>query len=322
MANDQISEDRAVEILEVLGLQGARLRRDISIPGSPERCVARAVAEDQAGILWVLERLFPGQAERRDPIAKTMALLSAKGLRTVPAFRPCRAGGYSLRHGGWDWQVGPYVAGDRLPQPGYVHDAQRGRSLGLFLGGLHRLGPDVCCGLNASFSLSGYMDGLLTIIAERRPGLLVALRPIRGSLQELDEAWDELPRSLAHGDFHPLNVIWRGQEVRSVIDWEFCGLRPELYDAANLLGCTGSEDPKALGCGLARAFLDELRHNGVLTPANGRWLFPLFLGLRFAWLSEWLRRGDESMLEMEMAYMRLALASRSELERVWLGAAS
>ncbi|BBD07405.1 aminoglycoside phosphotransferase family protein [Desulfovibrio ferrophilus] len=318
MRHDQIPENIAVETSEEFGLSRILVRHDIAIPGSPERCVARVVVADDSAGLWVLERLFPKQADRRESVARAMAKLQAGGLGTVPAYRPSRQGSHVLRKGGWDWQIGPYVPGDRLPQPEYIQHDERGRSLASFITGLQRLGPEASAGLDAVFSLPEYMDDLLVTISKNRPELLTVVQPVREALSELDEAWDELPRSLAHGDFHPLNVIWKGQLVRSVIDWEFCGLRPELYDAANMLGCTGSEDPKFLASGLARAFLVELRQSGVLTTANGRWLFPLFLGLRFAWLSEWLRRSDDQMIEMEMAYMRLLLNNRSDLERIWL----
>ena len=43
--------------------------------------------------------------------------------------------------------------------------------------------------------------------------------------------------AFAHGDYHPLNVIWTKAGIAAVIDWEFSGLKPEMYDAAILVGC-------------------------------------------------------------------------------------
>jgi len=34
--------------------------------------------------------------------------------------------------------------------------------------------------------------------------------------------------------------------AEALIDWEFCGLRPEMYDAALVVGCLGMEDPRSL----------------------------------------------------------------------------
>lgn len=317
MQDATISTDQAAPVFEAFGLPDAALRPDLFIPGSPERCLARAVAEDREGGLWVLERLFLGQQARREPVARVMDALSGAGLDLVPAFRPGPGGGFVYRQRDWDWQLAPYIEGETLPQPDYVRDADRGDSLAGFLTSLTRFGDDASPGLDRSFSLPIYMDNLLATLRTRRPELAAALAPVREALVPLDEAWSEMPRTLAHGDFHPLNVIWREGRAVSVIDWEFCGLRPELFDAANMLGCVGSEEPKALGSGLALAFLDGLRRGGVLRADNGRWLFSLFLGLRFAWMSEWLRRADEEMIEMETAYMRLVLNSREDLERVW-----
>jgi len=54
-----------------------------------------------------------------------------------------------------------------------------------------------------------------------------------------------------------------------------------------------------------------------LRKDNQHWLYPLTLALRFAWLSEWLRKDDGEMIAMETAYMRLILNSRQTLERAW-----
>jgi len=38
------------------------------VPGSPERCLHRLVVEDSHGAPWLLERLGPRQAARREAI--------------------------------------------------------------------------------------------------------------------------------------------------------------------------------------------------------------------------------------------------------------
>jgi len=41
------------------------------------------------------------------------------------------------------------------------------------------------------------------------------------------------------------------------------------------------------------------------------------LALRFAWLSDWLRRGDREMIDLEAVYIGLLLGEREALERAW-----
>lgn len=303
------------DIVLRFGVQAPEACVGITIPGSPERCLERRVVRDAAGSRWLVEKLFPGQGAQRERIAAAMDVLAQAGLDEIPAY--CNAGGsYVLCAGGAEWMVQPYVAGDVLPQPDYIDDEGRGVSLAGFLVRMLRR-AHVVSGVDASFCLPEYVAELLHVVGDNKPEILPHCRRVEEALAPFFEAWDELPIALAHGDYHPLNVMWRGQDVLAVIDWDFCGMRPELYDTANLLGCVGIEDPAMLGAGLAGSFLRSLREGEVLTVANGRWLYPMVLGMRFAWLSEWLRRNDREMIGLELRYMDLLMNQRNELERVW-----
>lgn len=317
MHDARIESARAGVVLSAFGLDCARLRPDIPLAGSPARCAARVAAEDAEGGLWVVERLEPGRAERREAIGRMLHALSRAGLAEVPAYLRSEAGGFVLGAEAEAWQVSPFVSGEPLPRPEYVEDAARGRSLARFLGRLQRLGRDLPDVSDQAFSLPAYADGLLAALASLRPELPPVLAPTFGRLRGLFEAWDGMPSALAHGDYHPLNVIWKDEAPVAVIDWEFCGPRPRLYDAANLLGCVGVEEPRALGRGLAAAFVRELRAEGVLDGEDARRLPALILGLRLAWLSEWLRHGDEEMVGMELAYLDILGEGQEALGRAW-----
>ena len=56
----------------------------------------------------------------------------------------------------------------------------------------------------------------------------------------------EMETTFCHGDYHPLNILWDEKKIMAVIDWEFTGYKPFLYDAANMLGCLGMEHPETL----------------------------------------------------------------------------
>ncbi len=304
-------------ILKLWGIDSLSIRSDIFVPGSSERCVQRHVVEDGDKNVWVLERLFPDQFERREHIGRMLERLRESGL---PVLYYCRSsqGGFVAQEDGFHWQLAPHVPGDALPQPDFVDDEKRGRSLGEFLVRLRQVGSDIH-DLDSvpDFNLPQYVEELMDTVRLRKPELHSALASVRTVLSPLFDAWNDLPHCLCHGDFHPLNVIWKGQEVAAVIDWEFAGLRPALYDVANCLGCVGIEDPNALNVGLAPAMLQRMQEGDILNNSGAQFFPHLLLALRFAWMSEWLRRDDLEMQYLECDYMTLLAGNLGGLSRVW-----
>lgn len=298
------------------GLTFKRIREDILLPGSPERCASRVALDDSTGRTWMLEQLKPGQFDKRERIGRALAMLADAEL-PVPAYVAAN-GRYCVEQEGAYWQLSPFVFGDPLPQPEFVDDRERGVSLGGFLAAM-RLVSSLSDEYNnvPRFDLEAYVNELMAVMAPRRPDLHEALLPVLGVLAPLFDAWHELPVTLCQGDFHPLNVIWRKKEVAAVIDWEFMGLRPVLFDVANCLGCVGIEDPHALVRGLAPALLTTVHDSGQLDHADLALLPEMILGMRFAWMSEWLRKQDEEMARLEVRYMRLLGNSIDTLLPAW-----
>jgi homoserine kinase type II len=301
------------------GVKALRLRPDRELAGSPERCESRAVVEDTAGELHVLERLGRGALPRKLEIFLALEGLAEQGLGAIHPYRRSRRGEAVVEAAGAFWQLRPYVAGVPLERPAYMVDAWRGEEIAGFLLGLRRAsnGLPLAAGA-ASFALDAYIDGLLRALRPCRPAVAAAVEPlIRRLGSTLFAGLARLPPAFAHGDLHPLNVIWSTEGIRSVIDWEFCGPKPVLYDAANLMGCLGFEDPAGLRGPMALAFLDRLRAADFASPAA--WgLFPeLLLAVRFGWLAEWLRKRDEEMLQLELAYLRLLAGGLDRLAGAW-----
>ncbi len=306
-----------IENLSLWSLTPGQSRPDIVLPGSPERCIARQAVEDDSGQVWMLEQLRPGQFDRREQIGRSLAVLSETGL-PIPAYLPGPDGRFVVEQDNEHWQLSPFVPGDPLPQPEFVDEAERGESLGLFVASLRRAGTAIHEFETApAFILEDYVNELMGAMAPRRPEYHEALLPVLGTLAPLFEAWSDLPHALCQGDFHPLNVIWQGKRVAAVIDWEFMGLRPALFDVANCLGCVGIEDPSALVRGLAPALLRTLRNANCLDQANFTLLPEMILAMRFAWMSEWLRKQDGEMAELEVRYMRLLGNSIDTLLPAW-----
>ncbi|CCH48939.1 phosphotransferase enzyme family protein [Pseudodesulfovibrio piezophilus] len=306
-----------LDIFPLWGLKPGRLRSDIALPGSPERCASRQAVEDDQGRVWVLECLRPAQLEQRERIGQALAQLEGMGL-PVLAYKRGLGDHFVLQHADAHWQLSRFVPGDPLPQPDFVDDAERGRHLGDFVAGLNRVGGLVrTFDAEPAFILEEYINDLMTVMKSRQPDIHAALLPVLGSLVPLFEAWHDLPTALCQGDFHPLNILWHGRSVGAVMDWEFMGIRPALFDVANCLGCVGIEEPHALVTGLAPALLTTLRNSDALDAAGFHVLPEMILGMRFAWMSEWLRKNDHEMVALEMKYMHLLSRSIDTLLPAW-----
>lgn len=295
-----------------------RTRPDLPAAGSPERTLFRTVAEDAEGRVWLLERVPAPWRDRKARIAALLDDLRDRDVSGVVPYRRSPNGGHLIRHRrGW-WQISPYVEGVPLDRPAYLDDRWRGAALADFLRELaktaesfppERVGP--------RFSLSGFVADFMERVGRRDPELLPELRPL-AELPAAAGVFDSgHPDGFGHGDLHPVNVIWGKKRIRAVIDWEFAGIKPALYDAANLLGCLGMERPEGLTGAMAAGFLDGLRGAGLLPPETARTLPERVLAVRFAWLAEWLRKGDAEMIALERTYLDLLARNREALRERW-----
>lgn len=308
-----------VDMLSCWGLSPGETLRGIELAGSPERCRQRQALVDAQGKGWILELLHAHQTASRERIALLLEQLGRE-LPFVLPYRKTLDGSYVLRHEGRHWQLSPLLAHEPLLRPEYIHDSGMGASLGGCLLRLYAAGKELSPELmDDCFSLPAYVQTLLQTM-ERAAGEHVArARALASGLAFLWERWECLPRSFCHGDLHPLNALWdSGTQggVLALIDWEFCGRRPRLYDLANCLGCVGIENPAALRVGFAAGLLEEVRAD-LLQGEDAALLPELLLALRFAWLSEWLRHRDVEMISLELDYMELLSRSLDRLRGLW-----
>ena len=211
------------------------------------------------------------------------------------------------------------MAGIPLDRPAYVYDGWRGPVLAEFLLDLRCASKEVpLFDPKEVFSLPQYVRELFQVIQKRRPQVASRLeRHVNFFDRSLFAVYDKLPVAFCHGDYHPVNIIWGEGKINAVIDWEFVGHKPELYDVANMLGCLGVEDPESLGGSLVLNFLEALRSGGYCSLLSQQHLVELVAAIRFGWMSEWLRKKDEEMVELEGDYLELLLDNRAALQRTW-----
>ena len=295
------------------------IRKDIGIQGSPERTVSRVVLQDREGRLFLLEKFPKKKFPVRDRVAKAVDFLSCHGLTEALPYRKSDQGEFLPFFREGCFQLSPFLDGTVLKRPDYLDSPGMGKSFALFLARMQRASQGIETVLSfPRFSLKTYIYKLFSEMKIHDGQVYEKFLPFLRFLESgFMQVHDHLPLSFCHGDLHPLNVIWRQDEIRAVIDWEFTDIKPDLYDAANLVGCAGIENPNGLGMSMVMTFLEEIQKTPVISE-TGRRFFPEYvLALRFAWLSEWLRKKDQIMLEMEETYMGILVDHMGEIRKLW-----
>ncbi len=295
-----------------------RLRADLSLAGSPERTAWRSVVETSDGRLFVLERIPSKLYGGKRRIAAILQQLSDRGMQQIVAYLPDAGGEFIhlINHG--LWQLCPYVGGVVLDRPAYAMDGWRGDAVADFL--IQFIATSIQSPLDlepSSFSIAAYTLDLFATLSARNPQIADRYRPFMAHLKKsLFPVAEGLPMGFCHGDVHPINIIWGGQSIHAVIDWEFCGIKPEIYDLANLLGCLGMEDPQSLGGPFVHRLVSRLRRSDLFSDESWDALPDLMLAIRFAWLSEWMRKNDQPMIRLEADYMSLLSEHRQNLKAI------
>jgi homoserine kinase type II len=307
------------EVLKFWALDMRRICPEIDIAGSPERCDFRMVIEDKKKRLSIIENISPQVVNHKIRIIQTLELLSANGLEAIQPYILPSEDSYVVHHHDSYWQLVPYVDGVSLKRPEYVFDRWRGSVLAEFLIRLKKTSVDVpYFDKSDPFSIKNYVSDMQEKLKKHEPELAKKTQP---ALRFLDvsfmEIHDRLPITFCHGDYHPLNVIWSDKGINAVIDWEFTGYKPEIYDAANLIGCIGIENPQALIGDLVVDFIHKLKDAEAFSDMSWKYLLEFTLAIRFGWLAEWLRKSYVEMIDLEVVYMNLLVDNAKTLIKSW-----
>jgi homoserine kinase type II len=290
--------------------------------GSPERSQFRCVLKDSKNKMYLLERIHFEQLTRKNKIARQLYMLK-KSNPLLPIHPYCQ----SPHSSSWVeemnhqyWMLSPYLPATPLQRPSYLEDAWRGEVYAHFLLDLHSSSGSIS-GLDQNRfepTLENYIHALEKSIQIREPSLYKELAPFILHLkQNFFPLLSQIPHSFSHGDYHPLNLLWEGKTLCAVIDWEFSGFHPELYDLANLVSCLGMEHPSALEKDISNLLIKTIKNAQFHAEVSWKCFMDLMLAIRFAWLSEWLRKKDEEMINLEIAYMHLLWEHSSKLVEKW-----
>jgi homoserine kinase type II len=297
-----------------------KLHHDITIQGSPERSTFRVVLEDEKRDFFVLEQIPPKAFQHKRKIAATLGLLAINGLPHIQPYLADEKGNHVIKYKNNFWQIIPFIKGTALDRQKYMYEKWRGPALAAFLIELRRKSKNLpFSDPGRVFSLKDYIYKLIREINLYNKDIRDEIRDIAGFLEkDFMPAYEKLPVAFCHGDYHPLNVIWSDDDIQCVIDWEFCGIKQDIYDAANLIGCIGVEDPQSLTGELVKSFICDMQAARIISKASWKHLVQFMVALRFAWLAEWLRQRDVEMIALELDYMRLLIENKNDLQKAWL----
>jgi homoserine kinase type II len=297
------------ELLEGWGVTYSSTPMDKPCFGSPERSVHRIVVADTKGTNYILEQIHPMLKERKQRIAENLQKLVHRNPElTINPYCPVQENTFVYSYGQNYWMLGPYLSAIALERPQYLHDNWRGELMAKFLIDLHRTseGIDLVEAHDDLPALDDYIIKLYEAIGKNRPEIARSLKTSIAHLEKnLFSELSLLETGFSHGDYHPLNILWGTGDILGVIDWEFSGRRPVLYDLANMLSCLGMEHPDALRKAISQKMIDAIQAEGFASKLSWSKLMDLMLAVRFAWLSEWLRKNDEEMVALELSYMDL-----------------
>jgi homoserine kinase type II len=296
-----------------------KLHHNIPIQGSPERSVFRVVLEDNNGKYFVLEQIPVKSLEHKRQIAATLDFLAKNNLSRIQPYLADEKGRYVIKYKNNFWQMTPFVQGVTLDREKYMYEKWRGPVLADFLIELRRKSSGLpFFDPSKTFSLKDYVHKLIREINLYNKDIKDEIKDVAGFLEKnLIPMYEKLPVAFCHGDYHSMNIIWSADDIKCVIDWEFSGYKSEVYDAANLIGCLGVEDPQSLTGDLVKSFIADMKRAEIISNISWRYLVEFIIALRFAWLSEWLRRRDTEMIRLELDYMQLLIDNKSSLQKAW-----
>ena len=294
------------EVLQSYGITLVDVIDDEFILGSSERSNFRVVVRDDRNQKFILEEISQKQVSKRLSISKIIDKFAKLDLQVNPYIKT-KLNEYVSEVNDGFWQVSVYLDSVVLHRQTYFNDAWRGELLAKFVADIQKVGADSGHDLER-FDFKQFINKLVADIELNEPEVFKHLQPVINFVVEhFYPVIDKVPSVFSHGDLHALNVLWGKDCMISVIDWEFCGKKPCLYDAALIIGCVGSEDPAARTSPFVKQFVTTLKEQKVFTDEVFELLPYFVLAVRFGWMSEWLRRNDIEMIEFELYYMNLLL---------------
>lgn len=186
---------------------------------------------------------------------------------------------------GGNWAVFPWVEGE-VRERGTLSE-QQAHLLGMVHGATQAVLASHPDSAGASLAMRwdkaesiDYLERILGVAEERgadgslRDGIARQLAMLRDLDVRPPADFAGLPAQLLHGDFHDHQVLWSGDEIVAIVDWELFGPNPRVWELIRSLAFS-----KLLGAPAMEAYVHGHRRFVQLSEAECR------LGLQLWWQS-------------------------------------
>ncbi len=274
---------------------------------------------DADGAQWILEIISEKDYSRLLAIAETLEQLEKHGCCFIAPYQRNSLGQFITFYSGKLCMVRPHSTGIPLQRDKWLTEEWRADALAGFIINLQRTAQNIRIPENGNpFAIIDFVKRRTETLSRHRPEISESLFPVYTSLERnLFPALCSLPAAFCHGDFKPANIVWGENSIQAVVGWKFCGLKPEAYDAALLVGCIGFEHPDALISDFTKRLIHQLQDASIYTEESWKVFFDLVLASRYSWLAEWMRTHNEKTRDLEMLYMTLLNTQRTYIIKKW-----
>lgn len=306
------------EILKNWNLNFLEIKKDVTFYGSSERSDLRIAILDEKKDIYVLEKINEKEIFKKEKIAQK--IFNLKNNYSDLEINPYLANienKFVTNFENENWLLSHFIENKKLNREKYLDEAWRGQVMADFIIKLNKAST-IFKSNEEIFSLPKYIQKIKKDMTIFHPQEKEKLKNIFEYLEKnFFPIYANLKIKFCHGDYHPINILWGEDDIKAVIDWEFCGFKPEMYDNANMVGCLGMEDPQTFKKDIVKIFLNDLKNSKIFEKLSWDYFFDLILAIRFSWLAEWLRKNDQEMIELEIVYMNLLLDNKKYLKQIW-----
>lgn len=284
------------------------------------RTIKKIIFETKDNNLYILEQIAFERYKRKKEVIEYLNGFKKLGIKKIEEYIKSESKEYIIEYKLRYWQLRKYVEGDLLKRPEYIFDGEKGRLMGEFLIDFYHRTKNLKKSENETyFNLKEMFYDVKKRMERSSLEIFKKLKDVSNYLElNFLNKYESLPLKLCHGDYHPLNLIWKGRSIEKVIDWEFVSWKVEAYDIANLIGCVGMENPVAFFEIFLKEFMLTLKRDSNISEKSWESLLELIITVRYAgWISLWLKNKDEDMIELEVKYIKLIFENRDKIKRVW-----
>lgn len=288
---------------------------DVDIAGSPNRSVARFVFADNSGKRYIAEKFSYNKKNKQIRQNIFLEYIASSGFDAVKPWIRTADDSHGVDSDDGYWQIRPFVDADPLPRKtlafeSFYRDAWKCVLLQLKNFSEDKDAPEPP---NGRFLFSLYVPTLISFVHDKMPDIAHQLIDLMPEFDHFFSVEADLPTALAHGDFHPGNILLDGGKLSAVIDWEFLGRKVAGYDLALLTGCLGMDNPAWLVEGAVAELKRDLAASKYLPDEAAEFFPDLVAATRLGWLGEWVDLNDHDMAEREIYFLKLLFFNRHNL---------